>query len=64
MGFRLSQDQAAAREMAIAFAREFPVFRHFTCARVLRAGQGSATIHKNLLGSDELGWKEIDRHAA
>lgn len=46
------------------FAREFPVFRYFTCARVLRTGEGSANIQKNLLGMDELGWKKIDRHAA
>jgi alkylation response protein AidB-like acyl-CoA dehydrogenase len=46
------------------FAREFPVFRYFTCARVLRTGEGSANIQKNLLGLDELGWKKIDRHAA
>lgn len=44
------------------FAREFPVFRYFTCARVLRTGEGSANIQKNLLGLDELGWKKIDRH--
>ena len=44
------------------FAKEFPVFRYFTCARLMRTGEGSANIQKNLLGMDELGWKKIDRH--
>ncbi|MCG3186338.1 MAG: Acyl-CoA dehydrogenase [Rhodocyclaceae bacterium] len=45
------------------FARELPVFRYFTCARLMRTGEGSANIQKNLLGMDALGWKMIDRHA-
>lgn len=46
------------------FAKEFPVFRYFTCARVMRTGEGSANVQKNLLGMDELGIKKIDRHGA
>ena len=54
-----------AREYRVSWLKsyaDFPVFRYFTCARVLRTGEGSANTQRILIAEDALGYKVADRH--
>lgn len=45
-----------------AFAKEYPVHRFHTFAKLMHTGEGSANTQRILLAEDALGYKKMSRH--